>query len=129
MRATSSQSRSRVTRPIPGVAEPQGTNGTGPLPSQPILLNAIKETHTTSRYPPFPARVGQSGATQMTLSISSSGAVTDCEVVSSSGSEILDRVACRHVLDALRWRPPTQEGLPVMATTDATIVWKLENAQ
>lgn len=102
--------RTSTVQRIPGVAEAQATDGTRPLPSQPVLLNPIKETHTTPRYPPFPARFGQSGTTHMKLSISSFGAVTDCEVIGSSGSEILDRVACRHVLETWKWRPSTQDG-------------------
>ena len=115
--------RERELAPLAKIVPP-------PAPAMPQVtkLEPIEGTHTPPDYPPFAARTGQAGTTRMKLAVSPEGWVTDCDVVASSGSEMLDRVACTHILESWRWKAPTQDGRPFSTTTSATIVWNLTDA-
>jgi TonB family protein len=65
----------------------------------------------------------------MRVVISIQGAVTDCEIVKSSGSERLDATACNYVQGHWRWKPPTRNGQPVRADSTVNVVWNLKTAR
>jgi protein TonB len=95
----------------------------------PTRLEPIAGTHTAPPYPAASTHLGETGATQIRLAISALGAVAECRIVKSSGSERLDTAACSHVQQYWRWKPATQGGQPVAASTQVTIVWNLRSAR
>jgi len=95
----------------------------------PTSLEPIARTHSLPPYPTISQRLGEQGTSQMQVAISTEGSVTDCKIIKSSGSERLDNAACEYVKGHWRWKPPTQEGKPVTANTDVSVVWNLKDAQ
>jgi TonB family protein len=59
--------------------------------------------------------------------ISTEGAIDDCRIVQSSGSERLDTAACDHVKTNWRWQPPTASGRPVAVSTRVSVKWDLKD--
>jgi protein TonB len=101
-----------------------------PSPVQPSTrLEPIAQTHSLPPYPIAAKANGEQGATQMRVTISIQGGATDCEIIQTSGSVLLDQAACRHVLDHWRWKPPTRDGQPVTATSTVNVVWNLKSAR
>ena len=94
----------------------------------PTRLEPVAGTHTPPPYPAESKRLGETGTTKMRLAISAQGAASECTITRSSGSERLDTAACDHVRGHWRWKPATQGGQPVAASTEVTIVWNLKNA-
>jgi protein TonB len=87
---------------------------------------AIAGTHTLPPYPGESKRMGESGKTQMKVTISPQGAATECTILIPSGSARLDAAACNHVETIWRWKPATRDGEPVAATAAVTVVWSLQ---
>ena len=98
-------------------------------PAAPTELEPIQRTHTIPPYPTISQRLGEQGTSQLQVAIIDRRSVTDCKVTKSSGSERLDNAACEYVKGHWRWQPPTQEGKPVAANTDVSVVWNLKDAQ
>lgn len=103
-----------------------GGNGTVFNPDQ--GPRAIGATHTTPPYPSVEARLGRQGTVTLLLAIDASGAVTDAQVVSSSGSDGLDQAAIAWVKTHWRYQPATHDGVAVAATTKAAIRFDLRDA-
>jgi periplasmic protein TonB len=101
-----------------------------PPPPAPTKLEAIMSTRVQK--PPYPAisqRMGEQGTTEMIVTIDTSGSVTACQVIKTSGSKRLDDAACAHATARYKWKPPTQEGKPVEARTQINVVWSLLDAK
>jgi len=116
----------------PPPAAPAPVKAAPPAPPaviKPTELKEITRTHTIPPYPTISQRLGEQGTSELQVSISTEGNVTDCKIAKSSGSERLDTAACEYVKGHYRWQPPTQDGKPVSATTLLNIVWNLKNAQ
>jgi protein TonB len=81
---------------------------------------------TTDDYPPAAARAGLEGRTGFRLDIGSDGRATACTVVSSSGSNELDRTACRLLQRRARFTPAKDvEGQAITSHYSGTVVWTL----
>jgi TonB family protein len=93
--------------------------------TQTSRLVPVMRTHLLPPYPLDAKRAGEQGTTQMEVSISTLGAITDCRVTGSSGSERLDTTACSFVKRYWRWQPPTRDGREVPATTKISVIWNL----
>jgi protein TonB len=116
----------------PPAAAPAPVKAAPPAPPArvaPTQLKAITRTHSLPPYPTISQRLGEQGTSQLQVSISTEGNVTDCKVTKSSGSERLDGAACEYVKGHWRWEPPTRDGKPVSAETLVDVVWNLKNAQ
>ena len=100
-----------------------------PAPVPATKLVAVQGTHLLPPYPVDAKRAGEQGMTQMQVSISTTGVITDCRVIASSGSQRLDGTACNFVQRVWRWQPPTQGGQPVPATTKISVIWNLKEAR
>ena len=114
-----------VKQAPPPPAAPKVTTAVAP----PTELKPVTRTHTLPPYPTISQRLGEQGTSQMQVAINTEGTVTDCKIVKSSGSDRLDAAACEYIKGHWRWNPPTQEGKPVSANTDVSVVWNLKNAQ
>ncbi len=116
-----------IAAPPPVVAAP--VVAAPPPPPPPTELKAIEKTHSLPPYPALSQRMGEQGTTLLKVAIDTTGKVTDCTVVTSSGSTRLDAAAVEYVKANWRWQPPTQAGKPVAATTEVSVKWDLKNAQ
>ncbi|MEA3029289.1 MAG: hypothetical protein QOG13_614 [Sphingomonadales bacterium] len=77
-------------------------------------------------YPVEAIRAGVQGRVTFILEVSPTGIVTDCHIVSSSGSDLLDRTTCRLMTERPRFAPARDAA--GNATTDyvtSTVVWRL----
>jgi protein TonB len=101
-----------------------------PAPSGPSAtkLEPIRSTFTLPPYPEVAKRLGEQGTTTLKINIGKDGRISACEVQTSSGSERLDQAAVEWVKARYRYRPPTENGQPVEATTLLRVVWNLKNA-
>ena len=116
-----------IAAPPPVVAAP--VVAAPPPPPPPTELKAIEKTHSLPPYPALSQRMGEQGTTLLKVAIDNTGKVTECTVVTSSGSTRLDSAAVEYVKANWRWQPPTQAGKPVAATTEVSVKWDLKNAQ
>ena len=116
-----------IAAPPPVVAAP--VVAAPPPPPPPTELKAIEKTHSLPPYPALSQRMGEQGTTLLKVAIDNTGKVTECTVMSSSGSTRLDAAAVEYVKANWRWQPPTQAGKPVAATTEVSVKWDLKNAQ
>jgi protein TonB len=92
-------------------------------------LRPIMRTHVAPNYPPISVRLGEQGTTLIEVNIGTDGAITDCRVVTSSGSDRLDQAACDGVKARWRWQPPTLNGQPITAKTQIKYTWNLKDAR
>jgi len=77
-------------------------------------------------YPAEAMRLGQQGTVGFDLDISADGRVTQCHVMSSSGSELLDLTTCQIMLSRARFEPARdEEGNAVPDRISASIRWVL----
>jgi len=116
-----------IAAPPPVVAAP--VVAAPPPPPPPTELKAIEKTHSLPPYPALSQRMGEQGTTLLKVAIDNTGKVTECTVMTSSGSTRLDAAAVEYVKANWRWQPPTQAGKPVSATTEVSVKWDLKNAQ
>lgn len=118
-----------IEAPPPKAAPAPPPPKPAPVRVAPTKLEAIRRTHTLPPYPTISQRLGEQGTSAMQVHINTSGSVTNCKIIKSSGSDRLDATACRYVSSHWKWKPPTREGKPVSAVTDVTVIWNLKNAQ
>jgi len=78
-------------------------------------------------YPQDALRNEETGRVTVRLSIGTNGKVTGCNVVSSSGSNSLDRTTCRVLTSRARFNPAKlSNGQATEDTYTQTIVWQLQ---
>ncbi len=105
---------------------------TPPAPPAPIAntpVESVGSTHTIPPYPPLARRLNHEGSVLLKISIAASGAVTDVQVVKSSGYHELDEAARDWVKSHWRYRPATRAGHPVASTTQARVRFNLREAR
>lgn len=80
---------------------------------------------TDDDYPAEARRLGQQGATRVTLQINAKGRVADCAVLESSGSPSLDTATCRAMAN-LRFKPArAADGRAVPGAVVRRMQWAL----
>ena len=92
-------------------------------PPPPTKLEVTYKPDVSSFYPEQARREGTEGRAQVKICINTSGKIDSAEVVTSSGSPLLDEAAIK-VGKAFKFKPPTQEGRPV--STCPTLPVKFE---
>jgi len=107
--------------PAPQLQQPAAETAVIP----PTRLVPVMRTHLVPPYPTEAKKAGEQGTTQMQVSISTLGVITDCRVTTSSGSDRLDATACSFVQHYWRWLPPTRDGKEVPTTTKISVIWNL----
>ena len=77
-------------------------------------------------YPAAALRRGDSGTTRFRLTVGANGRVSDCAIVSSSGSWTLDAATCRLMRSRARFEPAkNSDGRPTSDTVTSAIRWEL----
>ncbi|MDB5737300.1 MAG: energy transducer TonB [Sphingomonas bacterium] len=112
----------------------QGDSGAVPLP-QPKTADFTTtvrprgnpaEWVTTDDYPSSALRSGQEGRSVLRLDIGANGQPTACSVVQSSGSDDLDRTACRVLMRKARFTPAKDaQGEATTATYTSSVLWRI----
>jgi protein TonB len=110
-----------------------GTKTVDPPPPPPVdhSTGAVPRSSpgtwvTTDDYPPGEVRAGVEGRTSFRLDIGVDGRPTACTVLSGSGSDSLDRTACRKLMSRARFKPALDTaGHPAPSTYSGGVTWKL----
>jgi protein TonB len=80
-------------------------------------------------YPQDALDRNEQGTTSFRLDIDARGRVTDCTIVTSSGSESLDSATCRIMKARARFRPAAdQSGRAVASTFSRSITWRIADS-
>jgi protein TonB len=112
------QSAITVTnKPPPPVAQPVHQAVSTPV--------SVGRAHSClQNYPEISVKLNEEGTTLLSFQVTTDGSVTGVSVAKSSGSQRLDDAA---VSCAGRWRykPATQDGVPVETNWQANVQWKL----
>ncbi len=93
---------------------------------QPQLIGGLEGVAERLVYPELQRRAGVEGRTVVQFVVSTEGAVTDLEVVRSSGNDGLDRAAV-DVMRTARFVPGQQDGRPVRVRFAVPITFRLPN--
>lgn len=94
------------------------------LMSRPVA--PIEELDRFREYPSTAIRQSLEGNVSYRLHVTSSGEVSRCDVLVSSGFEILDQATCRHLKRYARFSPATDSnGEPIESVFEDTMAWEL----
>lgn len=79
-------------------------------------------------YPPAARASGEQGRVSFTLSIDDTGRVTDCKVIKSSESPLLDETTCNFMTANGRFEVArNKKNKPTASKWSSSMMWKLEN--
>ena len=104
-----------VTTTSPGVR-----SVVGPTPPR-----GIATTHTQPPYPVFARRIGKEGTVILDITVATDGGVQQVSIAKSSGDDGLDEAAVNWVKTHWRYQPATRNGEPVVAQSEAQVVFSL----
>lgn len=76
-------------------------------------------------YPAAAMRARQQGTVRTRIGVGANGRITECTVVGSSGSSILDAATCRLISQRFRYEPARLNGRPVASTISRNVVWRM----
>jgi protein TonB len=118
------QSQHAPTTPLPAAAQAQVK--TPPVPTPP---HGIAATHTQPPYPVLARRIGKEGSVVLDITVATDGAVQDVSIAKSSGDDGLDEAAMNWVREHWRYKPAMKDGLPVVAQSEAQVVFSLRQSR
>jgi protein TonB len=97
-----------------------------PAPKQSIVTPvSIGRPHVcTQNYPPISQRLGEEGTTLLSFTINTDGSVSGPSISKSSGFQRLDD-ASLNCVTRWKYKPATQDGVPVSTQWQANVQWKL----
>lgn len=95
---------------------------------EPVPPRGIGATHTQPPYPMLARRLGKEGIVVLDMTIGIDGTVQNVSVAKSSGDNDLDLEASNWVKAHWRYQPATQNGQPVVARSEAQIVFNLKQS-
>lgn len=125
----------RKVRPRPAAGQqapaPKPSPAPEPLPPEPhgkgpVPIGSVSAWFPSESYPPEARAAGQSGRTIFSLEIDRNGRVTGCNIVESSGSELLDTTTCSQAILYGRFEPARDaSGKAVPGRWQSAMRWKL----
>lgn len=90
---------------------------------------ALNELFTTDDYPADALRRGEQGTVSARITIDASGAVIDCTIAKSSGSELLDATTCAVIRSRAHYLAVSEaDRIPVVRTDAIRINWVIPRA-
>ncbi len=101
-----------------------------PPPAPDLSAGARPQGHpgdwvTTEDYPAAALRAGAEGRTGFRLELGTDGRATGCTVTQSSGSDELDRTACRLLERRAHFSPALGvDGQPIVSSYAGSVVWR-----
>jgi TonB family protein len=99
-----------------------------PAPGAAIAVPPVHRvgTMTDDDYPAAAIRAEEQGTVTIEMAVSAEGFVTDCVILASSGSAILDTTTCAIARRRFRFTPAMDvNGRPLAATATRTVAWRL----
>lgn len=120
-----------ATKPVPAkavVAPPAAAPTPAPVPSgtDPQPVGKVADWFPIDSYPPQARALGQEGRTAFALDIDALGRITQCRVLETSGSDLLDSATCTQAIINGRFRPARDAaGTPVARAWQSAMRWKL----
>ena len=91
------------------------------------LKGSVQGLFSADDYPAEALDKNEQGAVGFLLKIDGAGAVTDCTIKTSSGSELLDRRTCEIIKRRARFSPARdRRGRGVPSTFTQRVVWRIE---
>ena len=109
-------------------AAPGSADSAAATPLSPTQTAAMN-TQFLSTYPPDTNRSVEQGVTQVQVSSSTAGAITDCRVVESSGSLRLDASACSLVQRNWQGPPLSRSSQRASGAIIVSVIWNLKAAK
>ena len=91
--------------PVPPPPPPRPSPPSMPAPTKMLQPLNPGSWVTNDDYPPAALRGGMQGQVRFTLSVDEKGAVTDCTVTGSSGSQLLDETTCTLLKTRAKFAP------------------------
>jgi periplasmic protein TonB len=98
------------------------------IPSEPMPPRGVAATHTQPPYPMLARRLGREGTVVLDITVGTDGSVQNVSVSKSSGDDGLDGEALNWVKAHWRYRPATRDGQPVVAQSEAQVVFNLKQS-
>lgn len=132
--APAPQASTRIAASVPPPRGPvQSFLPTAPSPAapsravgRPVPLKPRSTWVEADDYPDAALRAEQEGSVTVKLAINRSGEVSECDVVQSSGSSVLDGATCKTIRRRARYTPATDAaGQPVESVDNHTVRWTL----
>ena len=107
---------------LPGVTttSPGLRSVVGPTPPR-----GIATSHTQPPYPVLARRIGKEGTVILDITVATDGGVQQVSIAKSSGDDGLDEAAMNWVKAHWRYQPATWNGEPVVAQSEAQVVFSL----
>ena len=111
------------------------SNSTPPRQQAPVRQAApgqssegdLRTVFSADDYPASAQANGEEGTVQAKLTVASSGRVSACEIIRSSGHKSLDDATCRILQRRARFTPArAPDGQAIASTVSPPIVWRLE---
>jgi TonB family protein len=109
-------------------AAPGSADSAAAAPLSPTQTPAMS-TQLLPAYPSDPNRSVEQGVTQVQVSTSAAGAITDCHVVEPSGSLRLDASACSLVQRNWQGPPLTRSSQRASGAIIVSVIWNLRAAK
>ncbi|MDF7774648.1 energy transducer TonB [Sphingomonas sp. AOB5] len=106
-----------LSRVDPGSGKPVATKAIADM-DRPVVTN--------DDYPPAALRAEQQGITTMSFTISAKGLISNCAIIGTSGSALLDNTACSILSARARFKPALDaDGNPTEETRTLRFEWRL----
>jgi protein TonB len=114
------------TAPKPGAtATPAEAIATGVTP-----IGDPGDWFPLESYPPEARIAAQEGRTQFSLDIDAAGRITVCNIIESSGSDLLDSTTCSQLIANGRFNPALdRHGKAVPGTWKSAMRWRLSDIE
>lgn len=116
-----------AAKPVaPAAAVPAPPPAPVPVGTDPQPVGNIADWFPAESYPPQARALGLEGRTAFALDIDALGRVTQCRVLQTSGSDLLDSATCTQAIINGRFRPGRDAaGKPVPRAWQSSMRWKL----
>jgi len=120
LRRGTEEGGAKAASTLPPVATPTPA-GTPPQP-----IGRVADWFEADSYPPQARAKAQEGQTVYAVDLDAQGRILRCNVVQSSGSDLLDSTTCTQVISNGRFRPARDAaGKPVAGRYQGSMRWKL----
>lgn len=118
-----------AAKPVPAkavVAPPAAPPAPAPSGTDPQPVGKVADWFPIDSYPPQARALGLEGRTAFALDIDALGRITQCRVLETSGSDLLDSATCTQAIINGRFRPGRDAaGKPMARAWQSAMRWKL----
>jgi protein TonB len=114
------------SEPPPITVAPTNNANPPPADSGPASMT---NTHTTPPYPQEARSASHQGTVLLNITVGPQGDVMNAVVAQSSGFAELDQAAVSWVIGHWKYKPATQDSVPMTSTTQAAVKFDLKQAQ